>query len=65
MPSKRHYKIVSIADAKASAKRARAVAIAMSRIKKLCKQALAAKTSKDLQSALEALRIAVEHLERH
>jgi hypothetical protein len=62
MPSERHYRIVSIADAKARAKKARSVAIAMSRIKRLCKQALEAKTSKELQSAVEALRIAVERL---
>ena len=50
----------TIARAKASANRARAIRKAV--ISGLCNQALAAKTPLDVESTVAALRVAVKHL---
>jgi hypothetical protein len=62
MPKKRHFRITSIARAKANAKEALAVRKAMNRIQRLCDQALAAKTHVDFQSTVAKIRVAVRGL---
>ena len=53
------FGVTTIVSAKAEAKKARAVRMAISRIQKLCAVALASKTDADLQSTVAALSIAV------
>jgi hypothetical protein len=58
MTRERHFGTTSIARAKASVKKARAVRTAISQIHRLCSQALAAKTDADFQSTVAALSVA-------
>jgi hypothetical protein len=62
MAKEGHFRITTIARAKASAKKARAVRKAIIRIQRLCNQAVAAKTPADFESTVAALRVAVKHL---
>jgi hypothetical protein len=62
MTDGRKFEFTVIAHAKASAKRARVVSKAMSRIHSLCNQALAAKIPLDFESTVAALRVAVKHV---
>jgi hypothetical protein len=56
---KRHFGVTTVARAKTNAEKALVARRAMSRIRRLCGQALAAKTPANSESSLAALRVSV------